>query len=33
MFDLKNKNANMQVLQDILNGEKITARITEQFSL
>lgn len=33
MFDLKNKSANMQVLEDVLKGEKITARITEGFSL
>ncbi len=33
MFDLKNKSANMQVLQDILKGERITARITDGFSL
>ncbi|WP_342590195.1 AAA family ATPase [Clostridium muellerianum] len=33
MFDLKNKSANMQVLDDILKGERITSRITEGFSL
>ena len=33
MFDLKNKNANLQVLEGIIKGDKITARITEQFSL
>ncbi|KZL88612.1 ATP-binding protein [Clostridium magnum] len=33
MFDLKNKSANMQVLEDVLKGERITARITEGFSL
>lgn len=33
MFELKNKKANMQVLDNILKGERITARITEQFSL
>ncbi|SHI15042.1 AAA family ATPase [Clostridium magnum] len=33
MFDLKNKSANMQVLEDVLKDERITARITEGFSL
>lgn len=33
MFDLKNKSANMQVLENVLKGERITARITEGFSL
>ncbi|WP_423230842.1 AAA family ATPase [Clostridium carboxidivorans] len=33
MFEFKNRNANMQVLQDILNGEEITGSITEGFSL
>lgn len=33
LFDLKNKTSNMQVLQDILNGEEITGSITEGFSL
>jgi hypothetical protein len=33
MFDLKDKNQNMKVLDQILKDEKITATITEQFSL
>lgn len=33
MFDLKNKDANMQVLQDILKGEEIEGSITQGFSL
>ena len=32
IFELKNKNSNMQVLEDILNGEEITGHITDQFS-
>lgn len=33
MFELKNKDSNMQVLDDILRSKEITAEITEQFSL
>ncbi|KZL88608.1 ATP-binding protein [Clostridium magnum] len=33
MFDLKNKDANMEVLQDILKEEEIEGNITEGFSL
>ena len=33
MFEIKDKNSNYKVLDSILNGEKITASITNQFSL
>lgn len=33
MFELKDKTRNMEVLEEILNGEEITAVITAQFSL
>lgn len=33
MFTLKNKDRNMEVLEDVLSGEEITAVITSQFSL
>ncbi|MCI7443376.1 MAG: ATP-binding protein [Clostridium sp.] len=33
MFNLKNREDNYKVLEDILNGEEVTARITNQFSL
>ena len=33
MFELKNKDSNMKVLEDILNNEEITAVITNEFSL
>lgn len=33
LFDLKNKNQNMKVLDSILRGEELLCRITEQFSL
>ena len=33
MFKLKNRNENYKILEDILKGEEITARITSQFNL
>ncbi|MEG0308961.1 MAG: AAA family ATPase [Clostridium sp.] len=33
MFDLKNKTANMRVLDNILRGEQVKATITSQFSM
>lgn len=33
MFDLKNRDKNMKVLQDIIDGNEITAIITGQFSM
>jgi hypothetical protein len=33
MFELKDKKGNMDVLEKILNGEKVVAQITSQFSM
>jgi len=33
LFNLKNKNENMEVLNQIINGEEISASITRQFSM
>lgn len=33
MFDLKNKDSNMKVLDKILNGEELVTNITSQFSM